>query len=261
MREVIVMDRDLERRDFFYEILTQMNCEVTTIPAFSELIERLKRARPDCIILDIESTGRDFKSVLTCIKEIDDSVKIIALTIDDMQRETGAQLDKNGNVICVRHDIKSSQLIPVLLRALREKEVEIDEQKIAPKGRFLIVDDEVEASSMIKNYFIRKGYDVDTACSGEEALLKIKSRRPDLVVLDIMMPGMDGLLVLKHIKKIDSSIVVIVASGTYEQHIIDSALALGAVKYLNKPFSLDNLEAMILMGMAGVMTEDGWRKK
>ena len=157
---------------------------------------------------------------------------------------------ENG-VVCVPHDIKSAQLIPIILRVLREKEISPEEEQVAMKGRLLIIDDEEEASSLVMRYFVRKGYDADTAFSGEEAFLKIKSSRPEVVVLDIMMPGMDGLLVLKHIKKMDSSIVVIVASGTYDQQVINSALALGAVKYLNKPFSLDSLEATILMSKVG----------
>jgi hypothetical protein len=93
----------------------------------------------------------------------------------------------------------------------------------------------------------RLGYEVDAAFSGEEAILKIRANKFKVVILDILMPGMDGLLVLKRIKEIDDSIVVIVTSGALkDEELIEKTIKSGAATYLSKPFNLEQLEAYIL---------------
>jgi len=69
--------------------------------------------------------------------------------------------------------------------------------------RILVVDDETQIVRLLQKYFASKGYEVHTARSGLEAVDRVKDVRPDVVLLDILMPGMGGLDTLKEIKKID----------------------------------------------------------
>ena len=250
MQHVVIVDQDVGRRGFLYDIFTQMNCEVTTVPSFGELVEWLKRSRPECIIVDVASCQEDAKEVVQMIRHVDSNVTIVALTEEDLQKDTAGDTQSQENTLYFKRDIEARQLISVILRILREKSVVESDQTLALTKSILFIDDEEDARLFTSNYFRRKGYEVQTASNGEEALLKIKSTRPDVVVLDIMMPGMDGLLVLKCIKGIDSSIIVIVVSGAGDSDLGDSALQLGAVKYLSKPFSCEDLEAEILIGLA-----------
>ena len=111
----------------------------------------------------------------------------------------------------------------------------------------LVVDDE----EVIRDFFIRTltGYKVLTASSGEEALNIIRKDRPDLVLLDIKMPGIDGIETLKKIKEIDSSIVVVMLSAfaTLETNI--TAVRLGAYTSIAKPFDLEEMKSIIKVAM------------
>ena len=108
--------------------------------------------------------------------------------------------------------------------------------------KLLIVDDEHDICDFVKNFFSERGYAVETASSGDDALIAVKNDRPDLVLLDIKMKGMDGIAALKHIKAIDKDIKVIMVTAIEDQDKMDEACRLGACEYITKPLVLDNLE-------------------
>ncbi len=108
----------------------------------------------------------------------------------------------------------------------------------------LVVDDDPEIVSLVKRCLAYAGYTVDTASDGEEALAKALDREPDLVVLDIMMPGIDGLEVSKRLRQAsDVPILMLTARGTVADRVV--GLDSGADDYLVKPFSLDELLARV----------------
>ena len=108
--------------------------------------------------------------------------------------------------------------------------------------KLLVVDDEHDICDFVKSFFQERGYAVLTASSGEDALKMIKSDRPDLVLLDIKMKGMDGIAALKHIRDIDKKIKVVMVTAMEDQDRMDEACKLGACEYITKPLILDNLE-------------------
>ena len=108
--------------------------------------------------------------------------------------------------------------------------------------KILVVDDEHDICDFVQNFFQERGYAVLTATSGEDALIAIKNDKPDLVLLDIKMKGMDGIAVLKHVRDIDKNIKVVMVTALEEQEKMDEACRLGACEYITKPLVLDNLE-------------------
>lgn len=119
------------------------------------------------------------------------------------------------------------------------------------QARILVVDDELEVCEYLKEFLEGKGYVVTTASSGAEALKAVESGRPHLVLLDIVMPGMNGLDALKQILEIDSGIGVIMLTSVEDRKIVQHAVGKGAYDYLTKPINLDYLEASILARLAG----------
>ncbi|MBT4512306.1 MAG: response regulator transcription factor [Chloroflexi bacterium] len=108
----------------------------------------------------------------------------------------------------------------------------------------LVVDDDPEIVSFLKRGLIYEGYSIDTASDGAEALKKAREREPDLVILDIMMPEVDGIEVSKRLRQAsDIPILMLTAKGTTEDKI--AGLDSGADDYLVKPFSFDELLARI----------------
>jgi two-component system, OmpR family, response regulator MprA len=110
--------------------------------------------------------------------------------------------------------------------------------------RILVVDDEPEIVSFLKRGLTYEGYTVDTAGDGAEALAKARDAEPDLVILDVMMPGIDGLEVSKRLRQASKlPILMLTAKGTVADRI--KGLDSGADDYLVKPFSFDELLARI----------------
>lgn len=110
--------------------------------------------------------------------------------------------------------------------------------------RILVVDDDPEIVSFLRRGLIYEGYNVDTAGDGAEALAKAREREPDLVVLDIMMPGIDGLEVSQRLRSAsDVPILMLTAKGTVADRV--AGLESGADDYLVKPFAFDELLARV----------------
>ena len=108
--------------------------------------------------------------------------------------------------------------------------------------RILVVDDDPEIVSFLKRGLIYEGYTVDTASNGTEALAKARESEPDLVILDIMMPGIDGIEVCKRIRQVSAvPILMLTAKGTVADRVV--GLDSGADDYLVKPFAFDELLA------------------
>ena len=109
-------------------------------------------------------------------------------------------------------------------------------------SKILIVDDEVEICDFLKEFFIDRHYDVVTASSGAEALRLVAKENPQVLLLDIKMPGVDGLQVLKEVKARFPKLKVIMVTAVETADKIDEALKLGADNYITKPLSLEYLE-------------------
>ena len=111
--------------------------------------------------------------------------------------------------------------------------------------RILIVDDEAEMRNAIKEALGRKGYTVDCACEGREAIQKLIELKFEMVVSDMLMPGMDGMELLREIKKAAPHIPVllITAFGTIQKAV--EAVKEGAVDFMLKPFTLEALEITV----------------
>lgn len=110
--------------------------------------------------------------------------------------------------------------------------------------RILVVDDDPEIVSFLRRGLAYEGYTVDTASDGAEALAKVRDAEPDLVVLDVMMPGIDGLEVSRRLRQAGKlPIIMLTAKGTVTDRV--KGLDSGADDYLVKPFSFDELLARI----------------
>jgi OmpR family response regulator RpaB len=112
------------------------------------------------------------------------------------------------------------------------------------KGKILVADDEISIRQIVEARLKMAGYEVVTAADGAEAVELVKSEQPNQIVLDIMMPKMDGLQVCREVRKnLTTPIIMLTAKGDVIDRI--QALELGADDYVVKPFSPRELEARI----------------
>ncbi|MBW2432394.1 MAG: sigma-54-dependent Fis family transcriptional regulator, partial [Deltaproteobacteria bacterium] len=105
----------------------------------------------------------------------------------------------------------------------------------------LIVDDEQSIVQSLSGLLLDEGFEVSTAVNGYDALQAIESESPDLVLLDIWMPGIDGIETLKEIKKINPQIQVIIITGHGTIETAVKATKLGAFDLVEKPLSIDKI--------------------
>ena len=111
-------------------------------------------------------------------------------------------------------------------------------------GRILVVDDEPQIRRIMRTTLTGAGYEVDDAKTGEEALEKVREFRPDLVMLDMNMPGMGGLEACKAIRSDTNSAIIMLTVRNSEEDKV-AALDAGADDYVTKPFSTPELLARI----------------
>lgn len=107
--------------------------------------------------------------------------------------------------------------------------------------RILIVDDEADTGEILGLRLARRGVESSYSPSGEDALDRLKEFPADIVLLDIKMPGMDGLEVLEHVRRDYTHIKVIILSGHADMEAAARGMELGAFFYLLKPVNFDEL--------------------
>ncbi len=111
--------------------------------------------------------------------------------------------------------------------------------------KVLLVDDEVAFADTLAQRLNMRNLNVRTAYNGEDALSKIKERQPDIIILDLNMPGMHGIDVLKEIKKTHPNIQVIILTGHGTDRDEEEAVKLGGYDFLKKPTDIETLEQKI----------------
>ena len=119
-------------------------------------------------------------------------------------------------------------------------------------GRILVVDDESSMREYLRTLLEVDGYAVDTAASGSEALVQVQQRPPDVALLDILMPEMDGIQTLSQLRRQRPDLKVIILSCLSDTHKVVEAMRLGASDYVTKPFQKSDLDAALEVCFAGI---------
>jgi len=112
--------------------------------------------------------------------------------------------------------------------------------------KLLIVDDDLPTCDFLNRYLEKRDYEVFTANDGESALSIVKEKQPNIILLDIKMPGLSGITVLQKIKDIDKKIKVIMMTAVKDEEMVKLAMEYGASDYITKPFSLEYLESEVM---------------
>ena len=120
------------------------------------------------------------------------------------------------------------------------------------KPIILVVDDEKIVLELFWRILKKKEYTVLTANNDKEALELVEKEKPDLVILDLQLPGINGIEVLRRIKKIDENIEVIVITGYGTKKTVKTAMKLGAYDYITKPLAINYLSSLIKKALSPV---------
>jgi len=163
------------------------------------------------------------------------------MNLDDIDKEIIKTIEKDPEM--------PPERIAELLQITVEKVKQIIEKLSDARQKILIVDDELDTLIPLKRALEAEDYQVVEASSGLEAIEKTRSHHPDILLLDLMMPGMDGTEVCKVLKEDPSTghipIIMLTAKGEIEDKI--EGIETGADDYVTKPFDLGELKARIKM--------------
>jgi len=111
--------------------------------------------------------------------------------------------------------------------------------------KILIAEDDSLILKTMELCLKRVGYEIISCADGLDAMEKIQSMKPDLIIVDIMLPYFSGLEIVGKVKQDENAVPVIVISAMGQQAVVDEALKLGADEYISKPFNLKLLESHI----------------
>jgi PAS domain S-box-containing protein len=234
-RHVLVADDDPDIAALIKLQLEEADYRVTVVGRGAKVLEMARTTCPDLIVLDILLPDMDGREVLETLKSESATadIPVVMLTIvadDGTAFDLGAAdyLTKPADAARLQDAVRSA---------------------LARRGRILVVEDDVDAIEMMRLALRRVGYNVDVAGDGYEALTLARRWRPQAIVLNLRLPGMDGYEALSHLERNPGTrgIPIIVTSA----HAMDSdeeekrLRSLGVASFLPKPFTVNQLVTQI----------------
>lgn len=242
-KKILIIDDEQEICQLLRDCLKRRGFEVETAFDGEVGLEKVKLNLPDLVLCDISMPGLNGVEVLKKIKEYNPHIIVIMLT-GYGTLESAIECLKLGAYDHIGKPVELKKLFVLLKEALNMSSKNL-------RNKILIIDDEPQLVESLAVRLKASGYAVRTAPDGVSGINKFKEEPPDLVILDIMMPGLSGLDVLKELKQISLNVPVIMltAYGTPQSAI--EALRLGAYDHLAKPFNTETLLEMIKKAIEG----------
>ena len=231
--------------------------EVLNVRTVKDAFQQIESHRPAVVLLDLDGPATAGMKALSQLRSQAAHLPILVLA-GEASLETENQARDLGAADFLRKGLKVNLIVDVLNRMVQHG------GRPAPKpagaiptrppadtvtATILIVDDEPANLQLAKQFLTRKGYRVETAQTGEEALALIQQHPPDLVILDLYMPGINGVEVLRRLTAPSFPIKpppgVIVATASVDEPLLKECLALGASDVVLKPMDLKQLELAV----------------
>jgi DNA-binding response OmpR family regulator len=234
-RHILVVEDDRDIAELISRSLATSGYEVTVASRARDAIEQARTRQPDLITLDIYLPDADGFEVLQRLKtdSATASIPVVIVSVMPDQRE-GLRL---GAVDYLTKPIDPARLVFSVNRVLHGP------------GKVLVVDDDRDTRDLLQAALEQRGFTVVLTSSGKRAVMLARQENPDLILLDLKLPGMDGYEVLQRLKGLsdtaDIPVVVITGSLTDEEVKQKKVLSLGAARFLTKPFAVDELVSEI----------------
>ena len=247
MIKILVVDDEEGICDNIKQIFTYIGFTVFTATTAPKALSIFEKEKPKIIFLDIIMPDVDGLDLLRKFKEIDPACFVLMVTAsqDEAVRERASRLKADE---FIQKPFSRNYLRDTVMYKIKEM---LDKGGHMQKPNILIVDDEADIRNSMKDFLSpRYECNLELAGDGEEAIQKAKDFKPDVVLLDIKMPGMSGIDVIDEIKKINPGVKIIVISAWKSSDVVRQAIARGAVDYIGKPISLaalsDKLQPVLI---------------
>lgn len=255
---ILIVDDDSSFVWVAERVLHEEGFDVITAFDGQEGLKKAKEQKPDLIILDITMPRKDGYEVCRDLQEDPSTAHIPVVFLS----AKGAGITGGG--ASIKDELTGYQSgaldflpKPITREALLERvkallwfgRLDAESKGKRSKPRILIIDDNSSFVSVCRHNLREEDFDVVTAFDGLEGFRKIREEKPDLILLDVVMPGLDGFEVLNFVRQ-HSKIPVIMLTTEHNVDSVKKALTLGADDYLCKPFNNQDLLARIRAKLA-----------
>jgi signal transduction histidine kinase/DNA-binding response OmpR family regulator len=230
--KILAIDDDVDFLSYLTEALEGDGRRVITATTAEQGLSAARAERPDLVLLDVFLPDRNGFDVLQALKADPDTCEIPTLLVTVVnEKAEGFRLGANDYLI---KPVQGVALLQAVETALARKN--------PAESTILVVDDESDVTSYLAAVLTSRGYRIVTAGSGAEALTLAEKQRPDLIILDVMMPGMTGWEVLRRLRESAlAEVPVIVLSARESPEDVAAGLRSGIRSYLGKTAGLDRL--------------------
>jgi DNA-binding response OmpR family regulator len=257
MATILVVDDEKMVSDLLRTVLIRHGHEVLTASGGREALELFRKHSPTIMLLDLGLPDMNGIEVLKQIRAINPQAVVMVLTgggTDDLEN----QARELGVTDYLRKGLSLDVLVGALARAVQQpvpapsppSHAQKNPAEATEADSILVVDDEAMVRGLLSEYLSLRGYRVRTAQNGPEALASVGQYRPRLVILDLYMPGMNGVEVLRELRnkgRYDGAVIVL--SASQDEKLLQETLALGSVDIMSKPVDLERLLLAIQVGL------------
>jgi len=258
MATILVIDDERMICDLLRSVFSAHGHEVFTATSGREALEIFRKRKPRFTLLDLCMPEMDGIEVLQEMRKINPNASVIVLTGGGTDA-----LEIRARGLGVTDFLRKSLPLEVLVRATDKvihRPVTTTEAPAAvtalsetsaaapDAGSILVVDDEAQIRSMLSQFLTRRGYRVRVAQDGLTALAMVTEELPNFVILDMYMPGMNGLELLRELRARNYAGGVLGLTGGQEENLLQGLLDLGAVDVMGKPVDMERVELAVQLG-------------
>ncbi len=227
-KTVLLADPDIGMQLLLSRLLLEDGYAVLTASDGAEAIARLQTHQPDLLLANANLPGKSGAELCHFVKSTQSPIPVVILSAG------GTGVPEADATITLPID---PQNVLETLQGI----VERAESGETPPSRLLVVDDDLGILNLLNTILTNEGYEVVTADCGRDGLAALEREQPDLILLDVQMPGMSGFEVLAAIRQNHPSLPVIMITGFGSEDVATQALRLGADDYLTKPLKVRNV--------------------
>lgn len=244
--DIIALDYDEKKFRTILDLFRKKGYNVKMIENKSDEFDTA-RGHFDFLILRADLLGENTIGVLAKYKQAYPGLPVMMAVTPESANELMNRIKRYGSCQYLPRSLDTNGLIMVIYRMVSEaKEKKEIKEGEKPSDYILIVDDESDVCEYTGKYLANEGYKVSSVTNSKAVLEQVKALKPSIVLLDIIMPDVDGLELLKKIKKISPQTQVIMMTGVKDESVCRESIESGASDYIVKPFSLEQLKATIL---------------
>jgi len=227
---ILVCDSDSGTQVLLFRLLAEAGYGVASASDGVEAIAKIESDPPALVLANVTLPGKSGADLCRYVKERPDPTPVILLAPGTEPE----QFELADAVVGL--PIDATKLIEAMRQVLGDRT-----DAARTRERVLLCDDDVGILDLLKNLLANEGYDVETSSCGREGIAAIERQRPDIMLLDVQMPGMTGFEALAEIRERWPQLPVVMVTGHGSEDVAAEALRLGADDYIAKPLRIRNL--------------------